>query len=180
VGTYPDTPVKPILVLSLCLAVLLGGCIITPPQPAATTLSGKPEVLVLTQDVGAIKSRLIGDLVNDGYAIERDTEFSLVMMRRATTTESAALSFLAIGSSYSKTERVVSFTFVRLPEGIRVIAANDIRAHLIGGRVATVPMTSNEVHAVYQTTLKKVKAQIEGGSNPYDSPLLRESRVKSK
>lgn len=149
----------------LCAGLFLSGCA-TPEARLTTTASGNPEVFIKTTNVGAIKSAIIGDLVNFGYSIESDTEYSLSLSRALTPGEDFGAS-LATGNAYSTNRRVSTYTFVKQEEGIRVIANTGWRAQMPGGQVRTTPLEANNtIYNTFQTQLSKIKVELEKTSAP--------------
>jgi hypothetical protein len=165
------------LLVPVLIVMLLAGCA-TPPPRISATKSGKPEVQIKTDDVGAIKSWLIGDLVDEGYTIEKDTAYSLVMARTARGGENLAAA-MSIGNGYSTNHRVVTFTFVKIGDEIRVIALNELRAQLPFGKVNTVEWNNNVTYNAYQESLNTMKAEIEGPKKPVAETVAKASEEKT-
>ena len=151
---------KALPLISLAGILLLAGCV-TQPEKIATTASGKPELTIATSDVGRIKSMIIGDLVNHGYTVEQDTEYSLTLSRRLSGGEEMVAA-LAVGNSYSTNTRIASYTFVRDGGSVRVIFAAQIRAQMPGGQVRNQPLDGNNtVFNTFQQQLIEIKKKIE-------------------
>ena len=100
----------------LVAMVMAAGCV-APVQH--NTASGKPEVTVSTNDVGAVKAALVSEMIDRGYGITSEGDHRLVFDR-------AADSFLAgvlFGSSYDSTPNTrISYTLVPTSDGVRVVA----------------------------------------------------------
>lgn len=141
--------------MSLAFSV---GC--TTIEKSTFTPSGRPEVVIATNDVGRIKSLLIGDLLNHGYTIESDTQYALTLTRPTKGMESVAASMVA-GNSYSVNTRYATYNFVHLDNGIRVIASMGWRAQMPGGQVNNQPLNDGNVYNTFQTQLFEIKAMIE-------------------
>lgn len=149
--------------LALLVAALLVGCA-APVAKITSTSSGKPEVVIHTTDVGAIKSLILADLINYGYQIEKDTPYLLELTRPANSTENFGAS-LSIGNAYSTNYRVASYTFVQTNDGIRVIASAALRAQLPGGQVNSSPLNDNgNVYNTFQKQLLDIKKKLESTS----------------
>jgi hypothetical protein len=141
------------------LAVLLAGCA-APVQRISNTPSGKPEV-VIAAELTAIKGAIIADRVNHGYQIEKDTDYLLELARPTKDNEDIAAYFL-VGNAYSTNHRVVAYTFVKTPEGVRVIGSPTIRAQLPGGQINSADLSNNgNVYNTFQTHLFEVKTVVE-------------------
>lgn len=145
--------------LVLAAALALSGCV-TQPERISATASGKPEVTIPGVELPAVKAHLIGMLVNFGYTLERDTEYSLVLTRPTQAGENFAVA-MSIGNAYSSNSRVANFTFVKTPEGIRVIATPALRAQMPGGQVNELPLNGNgTVYNTFQQDLNEMKAKL--------------------
>jgi len=139
--------------------VFLTGCA-TPAQKITDTPSGKPEAIIKA-DTNEIKEAIISDMVNHGYQIEKDTPYLLEMARRTKDNEDIAAYFL-VGNAYSTNHRVVTYTFVKTDEGVRVIASPSIRAQFQGGKINSADLSGNgNVYNTFQTHLLEIKARIE-------------------
>ena len=146
--------------LSLVGILLFAGCVTQPPR-ITNTPSGKPEVAIATNDVARIKSMIIGDLVNHGYTVEQDTEYSLTLSRRLSGGEDMVAA-LAVGNSYSSNTRLATYTFVRDGNSVRVILAAQIRAQMPGGQVKSQPLDgNNSIFNTFQQQLLEFKKKIE-------------------
>lgn len=147
----------------LPIALALAGCA-TPIQRIVETPSGKPEVIIKA-DVAAIKASIIGDLVNHNYTVEKDSEYLLEFSRPTKGMENFAAAMVA-GNSYSTNARIVNYTFVRQPDGVRVIIANSVRAQMPGGQTRTEPLHHNELFNTYQKQLEDIKSKLEKSAEP--------------
>lgn len=118
------------LMLSAC--ALLSGCV-APVAKSVSTQSGKPEV-VIAAELPRVKSAIIGKMVGLGYTVEQDSDYMLRMSRPLDSTENFVAA-LAVGNSYSENRRVSTFAFVKLNEGVRVIASSMWQAQMPGGQI---------------------------------------------
>lgn len=116
----------------LFAVTLFSGCVTQQPKMTQTA-SGKPEVVIATTDVDAIKSAVISSLVNHGYTVEKDTPYELEMTRPTNSTENLAAS-LSIGNSYSTNSRVATYMFAKQNGSVRVIVHMFLRAQMPGAR----------------------------------------------
>jgi hypothetical protein len=146
------------LLAVVCLT-FLAGCV-TMPEKMTVTPSGNPEVEIATKDISAIKAAVISRLVNEGYSVEKDTDYSLELTRATKGAEDFAAA-LSIGNSYSSNRRFVVYTFIKRGDIVRVIAAPGLRAQMPGGQVNTMPLSSGNVYNLYQQQLFDIKAEIE-------------------
>ena len=138
---------------------MLGGCV-APVEKMASTASGKPEA-VINADLAAIKSAIIGNLVNYGYTIEQDTEYMLRFSRPLKGGEDFAASLL-VGNSYSTNRRVTTYTFSRQPEGVRIIVSSALSAQMPGGQVNTSELADQgATFNTFQKDLNEMKAKLE-------------------
>ena len=46
------------------------------------TASGKPEVVIASTDLGAVKNTLISEMLNRGYSITKDSDFRIAFDRQ--------------------------------------------------------------------------------------------------
>lgn len=139
--------------------IILTACA-TPPGKMTTTESGKPEAIIAA-DVTTIKAAIIADLVNDGYQVEKDTPYSLEIVRSTKGNEDIAAYFL-VGNVYSSNHRVVNYTFISTASGTRVIASPSIRAQLPGGKINSADLHNrDDVFNMFQTQLLDIKQKTE-------------------
>ena len=102
--------------LILVVVVMTTGCV-APVQH--NTASGKPEVTIGTNDVGAVKAALVSEMIDRGYDITTEGDHRLIFDQRVDNVLAAAL----LGSSYDSTPNArISYTIVRTSGGIRVVA----------------------------------------------------------
>lgn len=147
-------------VVFLLLVIFLPSCA-TPVAKITNTDSGKPEVIIETNNIDSIKSLIISEMVNFGYQIEKDTPY-LLEMARATDSRENMTAALSIGNSSSTNNRLATYTFVKLNNGIRVIAAASLRAQLPGGKVNFSQLSNNgSIYNIYQKQLFVIKEKIE-------------------
>ena len=85
--------------LALCVTALVSGCA-TPVARNVQTASGKPEVTIARTDVSAVKSHFLNLSINDGYSLEKDSEFTLELSRSLEGMENLAATMVA-GNGYS-------------------------------------------------------------------------------
>ena len=150
---------KPLTIATLAI-LFFAGCA-TPPAKIANTASGRPEVIIADTQVGRVKSLLIGELVNDGYSIEQDTDYSLTMSRDLKGGEQIGAAML-VGNSYSSNSRLTSFNFVQGGQNLRVIASGTIRAVMPGGKTNTLSLDNNNaVFNILQELLNEIKERID-------------------
>jgi hypothetical protein len=111
--------------------------------------------------MSVIKALIIGNLLNFGYAVEQDTEYSLTLTRPVEGMENIAAS-IGAGNSYSTNRRVATFTFVKQPEGVRVVASSAWRAQMPGGQVRTSSLDDNgQIFNALQKELLAIKEKVE-------------------
>ena len=104
---------------------------------------------------------IIGDLVNHGYTVETDTEYSLVLSRKLNSSEEM-LAALFVGNSYSSNSRIASYTFVRDGGNVRVLCAAQVRAQMPGGQLKTMPLDDNgHVFNNFYQQLADIKKKVE-------------------
>src|SRR5271157_5337266 len=105
-----------LLFLALAAQAFLG-CV---GQPAATsrTVSGRPEIVIASRDIDAMKSDLIGEMVHFGYQVDRNSQDLLEISRAATD----PITEHAVGNADSTHRRVITYTFMRLGVSTRIIA----------------------------------------------------------
>jgi hypothetical protein len=146
--------------LALCVTALVSGCA-TPVARNVQTASGKPEVTIARTDVSAVKSHFLNLSINDGYSLEKDSEFTLELSRSLEGMENLAATMVA-GNGYTTNTRVVNYTFAKVSDGVRVIVSNSVRAVFPTGRVNTVQINEqNTLANSYQAMLEKGKKDLE-------------------
>ena len=159
------------LTLAIAITLLpLSGCV-TQPERITQTASGNPEVIITTGDVARVKSALINRAIDNGFAVEQDTPYSLVIAKPASGGDAFAAAMF-VGNAYSVNSNVITFTIVKVDTGIRVVAACSLRAQMVGGQTRSQPMNSNVVFNSLQQRLTFIKSQIEaeGQSTPLRQP----------
>jgi hypothetical protein len=148
--------------LSLGLtAIAFSGCV---SQLAADpkTVSGKPEVVIVSRDIDAMKSNLTESLLKYGYQKDKDTPDTLSLWR--TTTD--PITAHAVGNTDSMHQRVVTYTFSKQGQSTRIIAEISMRAQLPGGQVDTVSLNdSGTLYGLLQQQLDKLKETLESGKS---------------
>lgn len=150
------------------LFLLASGCA-TPPPKIEVTRSGKPEVTIATSNLSEIKSLIINDLVDVGYSVESDTEYSLTLSRQLKGTENFGAA-MTVGNSYSTNTRVSSYTFAKTDGSIRVVASTGWRAQMPGGQTRITPLEDGAAQFnIFQEQLNGIKLSIES-RRPADSP----------
>ena len=141
-------------------AVLLGVGCVAPVQKMALTASGKPE-LTISATLTDVKSAILGEMVNHGYSVDQDTDYMMRMSRPLKGGEDFGAA-LAVGNAYSSNRRVTIFTFVKQPEGIRVVVSSAWSAQMPGGQVNTTELTDNgNIFNAFETMLQDIKARLE-------------------
>lgn len=144
--------------LVLLSAILWGAGCGTAARPA--TASGQPET-VIRAETAAIKAALLGDMVNHGYTVEQDTEFSLTLVRALRGEENFAAG-MTLGGTPSARARTTTYTLVRTAEGVRVIVSAAWRANLPGGQVRVEPFATGKFFTEFAAQMANIKAQLEG------------------
>jgi hypothetical protein len=146
------------VLVALFLGTLVG-CV--PPEPLISiTASGKPEVTIRAE-LAVIKSEIIGDLVNYGYTVEQDNDYTLRTSRPLKGNEEV-LASVFIGNSYSTNRRVHNYTFVKTDQGVRIIVSAAITAQMPGGQVNSSELTTNSRNFNdIQRDLNALKTRIE-------------------
>lgn len=133
------------------------GCVT---QGGGTTqaVSGRPEVVIASGDIDAMKSSLAGEMAQFGYQVDRNSE-GLLELSRATTD---LITASEVGNPGSAHRRVVTYTFTRQGVSTRIIADVSIRAQLPGGQVDTVSLNDNgAVYGFVQKQLDQLKKTLE-------------------
>lgn len=80
----------------LLIAGVLSSCVSPSPYRASKTESGKPEVLIASTDVDAIKTLLLHQMIDFGYEIDRDSPF-VIKLKRNTGWSDSARNIVAAG-----------------------------------------------------------------------------------
>lgn len=118
-----------------------------------------------TKDVGLVKAKLLGRYLNNGYNMESESSYALVMARKPRgSMEELAIS-LSVGNSYSDNSVVVNFSLVPVEEGTRVVATVQARAVMPSGKVNTENWDSAFSFNSHLEQLRIVQWEIETGRN---------------
>ena len=124
------------------------------------TASGRPEVTITTNNVGAVKGALISEMVNRGYSITRESDFLVAFDRPIDNVWAAAL----LGSRYDSTPNArVSYTIARIQDAIRVVADLAIITNPGSAFERQTNMNANEDSRMIQGLMDRVKRTVEAG-----------------
>ena len=96
-------------------------------------------MVILTQDLAALKTAIVGEKVNDGFAVQKDSDFSLILVK-------------------SETQMTSEYTFIKQQDGIRVIVASQI---MMGGSIMRLWDNWPEQFNFEMERLYKIKAAVE-------------------
>lgn len=109
----------------LAVTTFLTACASTPPP--LSTPSGKPEVTVNSADRSAVKGALISVLMTNGYSIDQDSDFTLLVSKEMT--DGKAMMYQAmLGNAYSSTPRVsIQISMATVSGQTRVMANAQVR-----------------------------------------------------
>lgn len=152
----PHRSIPALLFLGLAAQSFLG-CV-APEAGTLRTVSGRPEIVIASRDIDAMKSQLIGEMVHFGYQVDSNSRDLLEISRNATDLITAH----AVGSADGPHRRVVIYTFIQQGVSTRIIADVSMRAQLPGGQVDTVSLNDNgTVYGFFQKQLDKLKETLE-------------------
>lgn len=161
VGTMARVPVNSVAAM---VFLLLAGCATAPGCRVAEQRPAAPAIVVRTTNVGAIKYRIISNMLEDGYRIERNAPYMLQMGRPVFGLEDLDAT-MAIGGGRSANSRVVRWTLVRSAHSVSIIAEPLLRARLPDGRVRWRSLRDDvAVRRALERRLTTLKAEIESGS----------------
>jgi RsiW-degrading membrane proteinase PrsW (M82 family) len=139
------------------LVVLLSGCVSTP-----KTSSGKPEVVIATQDVSGVKNLLVGAMVQRGFAVRDDSAYR-ISFTKALEGMNAVMTQMAIGNSYSTTPEIeVAYTITATANGVYVVGSATASTQMAFGQIQKMDRTQGKGFLQIQQILDQVKAQAEG------------------
>jgi hypothetical protein len=147
----------PAIALSFAACAFFSACATEP--RSVETPSGKPEVTINAK-VSDIKAAILGEMVDVGYTVTKDSDFSLELTRPANGAEEFAAS-LTIGNAYSSNRRIADFTFIPTEGAVRVIASCRLESQMPGGQVNSAQITDNKTFNVYEAMFAKIKARLE-------------------
>jgi hypothetical protein len=145
-----------------CVVVvsLLSGCVGIAPE--LQTASGKAETTIEGVEPQQIKAAIVSELLNDGYTVEGDSSFSLVLTRplKGSAENFAAGMILGNGGEMSRT---ATFTVAPTTTGaVRVVVSLALRRQGIGGQMKTSTLDDTQnVRAVFQDFLNTIKTKLE-------------------
>ena len=144
-----------------CVVVvsLLSGCVGIAPE--LQTASGKAETTIEGVEPQQIKAAIVSELLNDGYTVEGDSSFSLVLTRPLKDSENfAAGMILGNGGEMSRT---ATFTVAPTTTGaVRVVVSLAVRRQGIGGQMKTSTLDNvQNVRVMWQEFLKTIKRKLE-------------------
>lgn len=143
----------------LFLAFGVAGCVTTVEH---NTASGRPEVTVKAPP-DAVKSVVIGVLMNLGYTIRTDSQFQVVFERDPNN----VLASVLLGSQYDSRILVrISVAFMQSGQTTRVIADFNLVRNPGSAFERLTPMTNSQDAGKFQVVLNDIKAGLEGGKPP--------------
>ena len=119
-----------------------------------STASGKPEVLIDTQDTSAVKSEIVSYMINSGYSVTTNDEFTIAFDRPVDNAFAAVL----LGSSYDSTPNArITYTIIEVNNGTRVIADSAIITNPGSAFERRTPMNNSQDSKRIQELLTQIQ-----------------------
>jgi hypothetical protein len=125
-----------------------------------TTEPKPPEITINTDDMAAVKSALLADMLTAGYMMDSESE-SLMTFSRATKGGESFVAALVVGNAYSTNRRVTKIMLIKQPGSVRVVVLPMVTAQMPGGQVRSQELKSPEIVNAYHKSLTEIKAAIE-------------------
>lgn len=135
------------------------------PERIAQTPSGRPEVVIHTDDTDLVKAEIINEMQTLGFFLRDDSKYRLVFTKELEGSQ-AILTQLAIGNSYSTTPvGECAFNLSTTENGIRVVEFSSISTQMAMGQVRRMDMKGNNAwfNDLY-TLLQRVKQRSENAN----------------
>ena len=144
------------LALLPALILLVSACA-TP--VAHHTPSGKPEVTIFSTDGELIKNLVISEMIDRGYSVSSEREYSIAFDRPVDNVFAAAL----LGSQYNSTPNArITYTVVRTPNGhSRVVATLQVVTNPGSSHERYTDASGNRDSVEIQALLDRVRDRIE-------------------
>jgi hypothetical protein len=137
-----------------------GGCAGVGPLP---TTSGNPEVTINSENTKRIKETLIDLYSSSGYAVVRETEYT-VTVSRALDTGQAMFYQVAMGNAYSSPPQVnISLTITPVGGATKVFGQISIGMRGVFGQDQGTNLNHGKAGRQLQDTLEQLKTRIEAG-----------------
>lgn len=151
------------------LALLLGVCALasacgTPPPKIAQTVSGLPEITIATDDRSKVKQNLIARNLETGWALEQESENTLMFSKLDTSGSASSLFTQALigNSSSTPLKYEARYTFAQTGAGLKIAATVFASTQMPGGQVNRLPLHDGAVtFNAFQAQLQRVKGEIE-------------------
>jgi len=149
------------MMVVLMVSMTLIGCG-TPVERIAETKSGKPEVLITTQDKAKVKTALTENMLYRSYTLDEETDSRLKFSKLSKGGGDVMLT-LMMGNAHSTTPKVeVQYNLFQKDNGIAVIANAGASLQMALGQQKYTDLTQNNgVFNKIQTILNETKQEIE-------------------
>jgi predicted glycosyltransferase involved in capsule biosynthesis len=149
--------------LTLWLGILLftSGCS-APPTRIAETESGQPEVVIRTTDKSAIKQNLIARNTATGWALEQESENTMLFTRvDASGSANTATTLVLLGGSANMPPRYEArYMFAQTAAGFKVVVNAFVAVQTTNGLINRQMISdTNATFNAFQTQLFRVKGE---------------------
>ena len=153
----PHLPCSFVRLALLPVLILLVSACATP--VAHHTPSGKPEVTISSTDGELIKNLVISEMIDRGYSVSSEREYSIAFDRPVENVFAAAL----LGSQYNSTPNArITYTVVRTPNGLsRVVATLQVVTNPGSPHERYTDASGNRDSVEIQALLDRVRDRIE-------------------
>ncbi len=126
---------KKYITVCLCITIMaFYGCA-TPAKKFTYTSSGKPEVIIKGAGISAVKSKIMSEDIQNGYEFEEESPSMLRMTHPLDSDQNMAVIF-SIGNGYSTNDEEITYIFIKMGDGVKIIASADARAKMPNGSVS--------------------------------------------
>jgi hypothetical protein len=153
-------------IIFIFLLVLLFGCA-GQPKKIAETKSGRPEIIIKTDNVDIVKPLLVSKMGDEeeewSYSLIKKSKYKLTFARPVIAGEEAYKAQEMVGSYYGTVpERFVEFTLTRVDGAIKTVAYPSLLSENGFGQTKQVGLENNiDVFNALQELLNSVKLEIE-------------------
>lgn len=152
---------KLMLILGVCI-ICIQTCSGCGPKRIATTISGRPEMIIDSNNMDLVKSTIITTMNQGNFFLEDDSKYRLVFTKEMKGS-GAVISQLLIGNSYSTTPIAeISFNLSTIDNKIKIVIFSSISTQMAFGQNRRVDMKNNNAwfNEQYQF-LQQIRSSIE-------------------
>jgi len=172
-----------LIAVALTSFIFLSGCA-TPVQRIAQTPSGRPEMLINSNDADLVKTSIINEMQSSNYFLQNDSQYRLVFTKQIEGSR-AFWAQMLIGSQYrTPPTQVVVFNFTKQGENIKVMGYISMTTQSAFGQVRNADMKDdnawfNEQYSMLQRAKDTIEKDNKSVAVSQNKPANKESGVYS-